>query len=407
MNDINVNSDTTLADIARVWRVDHSLKRSSSRHYLQWIRLFKSYCHDQGFEEAAQLTLKGATTFAKWYAQKHEIDEVNAFHSARNSLHAWACAERAMHHAIPEWDPTPNPKPSMTPLLEEFAVHLSEHRGNPMVTITKKIKHIANFLKFLKSRRRVPEQVKLTDIDAYVIDCRSHFARTTTADICCSIRGFLRFLLATGRMSADLALSVISPVVRPGDRPLRALPWNDVRRILCAVDRRTKCGKRDYAMLLMMSTYGLGAGEIIGLTLDDIDWRATTLHVVRPKTRVEFMLPLLPAISRALAAYLKRGRPSHSLTRHLFLSMSIPYHPLSSSSPVRHILRKYAKIAGVSAPYLGSHVLRHTHACRQMELGAPPKVLGDILGHRDPASISAYVRIASKRLREISLPVPT
>lgn len=151
----------------------------------------------------------------------------------------------------------------------------------------------------------------------------------------------------------------------------------------------------------------MGAGEVIGLTLDDIDWRAATLHVVRPKTRVEFMLPLLPAVSRALAAYLQRGRPSHAPTRHLFLSMSMSHHPLSNSSAVRHLIVKYARLAGVSAPFLGSHVLRHTHACRQMELGAPPKILGDILGHRDTASISAYVRIATERLREISLPVPT
>lgn len=407
MNNISLNSDTKLADVARVWRDDHCLKWNSSRHYLQWIRLFRSYCREQGLDEISQLTLKGATTFAKWYAQRHDIDEVNAFQNVRNSLHAWACARRALNDAVPEWTPAPDPKPLAPPLLEEFAAHLREHRGNPMVTITKKIKHIANFLKFLQSRRCVPEQVKLTDIDAYVIDCRSHFARTTTADICSSIRGFLRFLLATGRMSAELASSVMSPVVRSGERPLRALPWDDVRRILRAVDRRTKCGNRDYAMLLMMSTYGLGAGEVIGLTLDDIDWRATTLHVVRPKTRVEFMLPLLPAVSRALAAYLQRGRPGHAPTRHLFLSMSMPHHPLSSSSAVRHLIVKYARLAGVSAPFLGSHVLRHTHACRQMELGAPPQILGDILGHRDPASISAYVRIASERLREISLPVPT
>ena len=62
----------------------------------------------------------------------------------------------------------------------------------------------------------------------------------------------------------------------------------------------------------------------------------------------------------------------------------MPFSPLSCSSPVRHILIKYAKVAGLNAPYLGSHVLRHSNAARQVDLGIRPRVLSDLLGHRDP-----------------------
>lgn len=86
--------------------------------------------------------------------------------------------------------------------------------------------------------------------------------------------------------------------------------------------------------------------------------------------------------------------------------MKMPFGPLSCSSAVRHILVKHAKVAGVDAQYLGSHVLRHSNAARQLDLGTRPRVLSDLLGHRDPESISAYVRIATEPLREISLPVP-
>jgi integrase len=184
------------------------------------------------------------------------------------------------------------------------------------------------------------------------------------------------------------------------------LPWDDVRRILRAVDRSTYTGRRDYAMLLMMSTYGFGAGEVIRLTLDDIDWRAATLRVVRPKTGVELRLPLLPAIARALVSYLKHGRPPATSSRHLLVSMKAPYLPFGAASAVRHVLIKHARIAGVSAPYLGSHVLRHSHACRQVEQGVAPKIIGDILGHRRPESTSSYIRIATEGLRALALPVP-
>jgi site-specific recombinase XerD len=81
--------------------------------------------------------------------------------------------------------------------------------------------------------------------------------------------------------------------------------------------------------------------------------------------------------------------------------------PLGASSAVRHIIVKHAKAAGLDAPYLGSHVLRHSNAARQVDLGIRPRLLSDLLGHRDPESISAYVRIATETLRDISLPVPT
>jgi len=156
-----------------------------------------------------------------------------------------------------------------------------------------------------------------------------------------------------------------------------------------------------------MSTYGFGAGEVIRLQLQDIDWNAATLKVVRPKTGVAFTLPLLPAAAKALAFYLRDCRPPNIPHRHVFVRMKMPFSPLAASSAVRHILVKHAKAAGLNAPYLGSHVLRHSNAARQVDLGIRPRVLSDLLGHRDPESISAYVRIATETLREVSLPVPT
>jgi len=128
---------------------------------------------------------------------------------------------------------------------------------------------------------------------------------------------------------------------------------------------------------------------------------------MRPKTGVAFALPLLPAVAKALAFYLRDGRPPKTPTRHVFVRMKMPFGPLSASSAVRHILVKHAETAGLDVPYLGSHVLRHSNAARQVDMGIRPRVLSDLLGHRDPESISAYVRIATETLRDVSLPVPT
>ena len=404
MTDPNVHAG--LREVVRLWRENRCLRENSIARYLQWVRCFKAYCREQALAEESQLTLSGAHVFAKWYAQKRGIDDDSAFDQARSALRAWALALDALGYAVPRWEAPPAPQRLPSPLLRKFAEYLGQHRGSPAVTIKKITGHVGAFLEFLRSRRHRPQGVRLLDIDAFIVVCGRRYARTTVADICSSLRSFLRFLHATGRLSADLAPSIMAPIVRRGERPLRALPWDDVRRILHTVDRSTPCGQRDYAMLLLMSTYGLGAGEVIRIRLDDIDWRAASLRVIRPKTGVEIRLPLLPAVARVLATYLRRGRPAHPATRHLFLTMNAPHVRLSASSAVRHILIKHARAAGVSAPYLGSHALRHSHACRQMEQGMQPKVIGDILGHRRPESTSAYLRISTERLRQMALPVP-
>jgi integrase len=392
--------------VVRIWRQNRCLRSSTIGLYLLWVGRFKAYCHAQELAEVSQLTLAGVATFATWYANKRGSDRDLAFEGARSALRAYALALGVLGYTTPRWEPSPEPRSPSCPLLEEFADHLARHRGNPAVTRKKKMAHIAVFLAFLRARPRSVSELSLPDIDAFIVACRQHYARTTVADICSSLRGFVRFLHATGRLAVDLAPSVMAPIVRRGERPLRALPWEAVRRILGAIDRNTAGGRRDYALLLLMSIYGLGAGEVLRLRLEDIDWRAAVLHVTRPKTGVQVQLPLLPAVARVLVGYLRHGRPQHASTRHLFLSLRAPHGPLGASSAVQHIIHKHAQAGGVSAPYLGSHVLRHTHACRELEQGVPPKVIGDILGHRRPESTSAYLRVATERLREVALALP-
>ena len=158
-------------------------------------------------------------------------------------------------------------------------------------------------------------------------------------------------------------------------------------------------------MFLLMAVYGLGAGEVVSLRLEDVDWRSGVIRARRPKTAVPLELPLLPAVARALAAYLRRGRPRHTLTREIFVSRGLPHRGLTTGA-LRHRVRLYAQSAGYVAERIGCHVFRHSHATRQIDAGAHPKVVSDILGHRRPSSTSVYVRVAFRRLRTVALPVP-
>lgn len=396
-------------DVKLVWQRNRCVGAGTIAVYRYWISRFLDYCRTHELDVRQELTCAGAKRFARWWrlAGSPRAGRVEvAFRSARSALRSWSFALRALGKQLPPWF-SPPPVPTISPIMGAFSSYLKEVRGNPPCTVHKKLAHVNMFSLFCRRRQRHPHRAQLRDIDEFIVWCGQRYARTTVSDICCSLRSYQRFLCASGRISHNLAGSIIAPLVRTTERPHRSLPWDKVQRILRAVDQSTPTGRRDYALLLMMSVYGLGAGEIIGLTLDDINWSAKTLRIVRPKNGVEYLLPLLPAVARALVSYLRRGRPQHVETRHLFVTMCTPFKPLACAVTIRHILHTAAGRVGVSAPFMGTHVLRHTHACRQLELGTSPKIIGDILGHRDQESTSAYLRVATARLRELALAVPT
>jgi len=383
------------------------LSSSTIQVYLGWIRRFRNHCQQRKLDEVEQLCMSGLQRFARchsWPRVKGKPGTHTAA-PARSAVHAWACAMRSLGEAVPAWR-----KQSVTPaalprLLSEYADYRRAHNGVAESTLVRDLDTAKQFLKHLRQQRRRLDRIALVDIDAFIKTVAARVSTGTVTDTCSSLRGFLRFLRIAGHLDADLASGVMSPRFHASARPPRTLPWQDVRRILGAIRRSDPTGKRDFAMLLLLATYGLGAAEIIGLRLEDLNWSVGVLKARRPKTKVAIELPLLPSVARALTAYLRLERPPAKGISQLFLSRRMPYRPVTSSA-IRHRIRRYAERAGVSVKVLGAHIFRHSHATRQIDGGANLKVVSEILGHRSSSSTSVYVRVALRRLRGVGLPVP-
>ena len=368
------------------------------RHYLYWARQYVAICQQRGGNLTDYLTEERAK---RYYAAHVKAGDT----SPPAAVRALACALAAMGCELPPWG-SPAPERQLSPLVRAFVAYRLSHRGVAAASARFDGEVASAFLRWLCRRGHKVAHVHLADVDAFVEDLGRRWAPISVAGACSTLRAFLAFLFATGRCCRDLAGLVISPRIRPRSRPPRALQWVDVKRILRAIDARQGLGPRDFAIFLMMATYGMGAGEITRLTLDDIDWTARTVRIRRPKTGVITQLPLLDPVARALARYLRYHRPVHARDRAVFVSHRMPHARLSGCGPLRDRLVMYADRAGVRAEFLGTHVFRHTHATRQIEGGVSAKLVGDVLGHRRPESTSAYVRSALPRLRSVGLPVP-
>lgn len=371
--------------------------------YLYWARRFETMCASLGLDVVATLTLGKVLEVVETDPPRRSRRSIGQ--NRISAVRALSYALGQLGHRVPAWS-TPRARMQLDSLLDLYVDHRVRTRGVVETTVRRDARCAARLRVFLRSRRRSLISMRIVDIDAFVaLRARLVTAKTLSGE-CSALRSFLRFVHMRGITRSDLAIHVASPRVRSIDRPRRAVPWITVRRILRAIDAGTRLGRRDRALFLMMASYGMGAAEIIALRLDDIDWRERRFRVSRSKTDVTTELPLLAPVARALASYLRHGRPAHAGTRAVFVSDHLPHGPLSGSTTIRHRLALYAARAGIHEGYLGTHLFRHSHATREIELGRSAKVVGDILGHRRPESTSVYTRSALPRLRTMALPVP-
>jgi len=398
-------SSQSLREVVQFWRLN-GLKESTVDHYCRWIRAFRHYCEQRELEDLAELTAVGCLHFSQSYARGHRVSADEALRCTRPALRAWRSAMSASGIKISPWASIAPTPAGASALIVQFLEYRRLHEGVSASTLRHDRVGSQAFLNFTRKRGQSLPSLRLLDVDAYMLSLRRRLAPISVVRDLCTVRAFLRFLHVSGRLCFDLSGSVMAPSVKRFANPPRALPWSEVRRILRTVDRTTRIGSRDYAILLLMSVYGLGAAEVIGLCLDDIDWERRTLCVRRPKTGSRILLPLLSPVAQALANYIRRSRPRPCEHRQVFMRFLMPYQPFSESTAIGHILTKYGRMAGVTRGALGSHVLRHSQATRQVELGTSLKIVGDILGHRGPQTTSGYTRSAIRNLRNLSLPLP-
>ena len=229
----------------------------------------------------------------------------------------------------------------------------------------------------------------------------SGLAKVSLCECCAVLRVFVRYAHREGVIASDLSGAIDGPQVYRLSSIPRSISWEEVGRVLAGVDRRTPCGKRDWAILMLLVTYGLRSREVAALTLDDIDWRRERLAVPERKAGHSTAFPLSASVGEALVDYLRHGRPQTDERRVFFRALA-PVVPISAdgvSGRARHYLLK----AGIDVPRPGSHTLRHTCVQRLVDADFALKTIGDFVGHRSPKSTEVYTKVAVEQLRQVAL----
>jgi integrase/recombinase XerD len=246
------------------------------------------------------------------------------------------------------------------------------------------------------------EELTVADITAFVVARCPGQARGSAKLTVTTLRSLLGFLHVEGVLPRSLAASVPRVAAwRLAPLP-RGLTRAQVGRLLAACDRSRATGCRDFAVLTLLVRLGLRAGEVAGLTLDAIDWRAGELVVSGKGNRAE-RLPLPPDVGEALVAYLRRGRPASAIGRAVFIRAKAPHRALSSGG-VSRIVGDAALRAGLGLVH--AHRLRHTAATEMLRAGGSLAEIGQVLRHRRVQTTAIYAKVDEPALRAIVRPWP-
>jgi site-specific recombinase XerD len=290
-------------------------------------------------------------------------------------------------------------------LLNEYHRYLLTERGLAERTIEH---YIEAAQAFLVSRAaddaRVVKEWSAADILTFVQRRSIYRPSVHMQQLCTGLRVFLRYLCFRGHIDGDLSKCV--PRIahwRLATLP-KSLSAEQIDRMLLGCRRNTGGGRRDYAVLLLLSRLGLRAEELRRLTLDDIHWQRGEL-TVRGKSRGPEPMPLPQDVGEALAAYLTHGRPA-SGSRSVFVRLTPPHDAYGNSNAFGHLVRHAMRRAAVDAPSKGTHIFRHTLATEMLRGGASLREIGHLLRHRDEDTTRLYAKVDLVRLRTLALPWP-
>jgi len=221
------------------------------------------------------------------------------------------------------------------------------------------------------------------------------------------IRSFLQYLYRNGALSNDLS-RIIPKYRRPLSLPATYTD-DEIRRLEAVINRTTKTGKRNYAIILLASRLGMRSGDIAGITFGNIEFNCDSISFLQNKTGRPLSLPLLPQIREAILEYIRHARPDVK-NDYLFIRTRAPFEKISTSI-IRYTLTGYFKAAGIdiSKKKHGPHTLRSSMASSMVNSGIPYDVVRKALGHTASQAIKHYAKVDIENLRihAVDVPAPT
>lgn len=270
--------------------------------------------------------------------------------------------------------------------------------------IARNHKELTIFFKYLWSKK-VINITKVTNEEIYnFINTLEKYSQGTKYNIVSKMRNFFKFMYDYQYIKRDLSLSIPKMKINHNNKiPHTIWSSEEIHLILNAVDRTTSIGKRDYAILIIMSKLGIRFADIKNLKFQNINWVMNTITFVQSKTSKLVTLPLLDDVGLALIDYIKNGRPNVN-SKYIFLDKN--NQEFNNKFRFYYTFQKYLKLANIDISdkkCIGSYSLRHSLSTTLLQNRTSLSTISAILGHTDIDNTAIYLKADIPSLRECCL----
>jgi integrase/recombinase XerD len=398
-----------------------ALSRPPEGPVASYIVPFAEWLGDRGYGLVSMRNqVLMAAGFSTWLRQKEiELSDVREEYAERYLLDRTQRPKRgdgtALRHLLAflrsqnaiaeEIKAEYNPSPVEQHVLA-YERYLQDARALSRQTIINYRPVARDFLNFRFSDGEVSlAQLRAVDVTDFVQRKVPRLNMRSAKIITTGLRSFLSYARYRGDITSDLAAAV--PIVANWSLSSipRAIGREEVTRLLASIDRNTRIGCRDYAMILALARLGLRSSEVVSLELGDIDWVTGQIRV-RGKNGQRNDLPLPADVGEAIADYLRKWRPRNASSRRVFLRDKAPIRGFKGPSGLSCVVRRSLKRAGIDAPTTGAHQFRHRLASEMLSGGASLGEIGEVLGHRHLQTTAIYAKVDLDALRTLALPWP-
>jgi site-specific recombinase XerD len=293
------------------------------------------------------------------------------------------------------------------PLLEAYLKWLQEHQHAVLGTIRLRARSVGKFLCWLGPQATPQGCSELTPemVEHFFLTYANSSGRAAQRSMQAGLRTFFRFCLQQGYIQHPLDRAVPTLRCYKLSTVARGLSDEQALKLLQCIDRHSHAGRRDYAICQLLYTYGVRAGQVRALRLEDIDWAGDRILFRALKHGKDTCLPLTRAVGESLLDYLQNSRPC-SRVPHLFMTLRAPYQALQNNSLLSNLIAHYLRVANIESACQGSYVFRHGFASRMLAQGHSLKAIADVLGHRHLGSTFIYTKVDFNSLKQVALPWP-
>jgi site-specific recombinase XerD len=299
--------------------------------------------------------------------------------------------------------PLPDSPHRYAELIAAFADSLAREKGLAPSTIRARCSMVRKILDRLGSA--VSDSlgtITVTQLDDALAEhvTAGDYCRATVQECVSQLRAFFRYAEMRRWCRPGLAAALKAPrVFAKGSLPVSPT-WHEVQQVLALTKGDQPVDIRDHALLLLLAVYGLRAGEVVRLRLDDLDWEQEQLTVRCSKSGRPRIYPLSRVVGAALIRYLREARPPASL-REVFVTRHPPFRPIDRCTLYLIVARRLRAVNS-SLSHYGPHALRHACATHLLEQGLSLKEIGDHLGHRQPDTTRIYAKVDLVQLRQVA-----